>query len=126
MNWIDMTDQDKLINYATMYKPDVLRIYAVNAGDSYYVDSIGNNIYNLDLIEYDIEGFKELKNLLSGMWSQTGFTNNDLLTTTVSAIAVKNMPPKVMLEISSSESLRKEDYESVNEKDSVPTYVYEF
>jgi hypothetical protein len=121
MNWIDMSDVDKLFNYAKEFKPDKFRIFVPNENaDSYYHDCENS----CNIMEYNIERFDTLKKTLLDMWDNAGFKNPELLATMVSAMTLKNMPVKK--EPKQQEKAKKESYESVNADDAPSVFVYEF
>ena len=131
MNWIDMTDQEKLIHYAKTFPPTDFRVFTCdnNAG-SYFFEYQGNNANNCDIIEYNIEHYDHFKKSLTDMWSKTGFNNPDLLTTIVAAVTMKNMPQYSESDLShkntSNIAIIKEATERVSMNDSPPVFVYEF
>jgi len=128
MNWIDMSDRDKLYNYVKEFRPTDFRILKPNYNtDSYYIDCEENNgICDLAIMEYDIEQFIHIKKCLVDMWSNVGFKDSNLLATIISTTVLKNMPEKKEYEASRGEFLGKEAYESINAQDKPPVFIYEF
>ena len=128
MDWINMSDRDKLYHYAKDFKPTSSRIIKLNDNvESYYIDcEDGGNIHDLAIMEYDVEHLVQFKKCLIDMWNHVGFKEANLLATIVAATALKNMPPKVDNDTLHSKSVEKESYESVNTQDTPPVFVYEF
>ena len=135
MNWIDMTDREKLYNFAKNFVPAESRVFSSkNNANSYYSDyGDESNTNDLDIMEYSVEHYGQLKKHLVDMWDNAGFKEPELLATIVSATAMKNMPKKVepdtLQEKHSDlheEPIKKEDYENVNTDDGPPVFVYEF
>jgi hypothetical protein len=128
MNWINMSDRDKLYNYAKEYMPtDFLILKPKHNTDSYYIDCEDNNGFcDLAIMEYDIEQFIHLKKRLVDMWNNAGFKDPVFLATIVSATALKNMPDKTETEALRGKSVEKKAYESVNAQDMPPVFIYEF
>jgi len=133
MNLINMSDRDKLHYYAKNYSRCRLRILSCHEkSDSYYHDSgKSDGIHDVAIMEYDIERYDVLKKILIEMWSDVDFINSEQLATMVSAMILKNMPQKIQTESQekydkSQNYMIKESYESVNEGNAPPVFVYEF
>jgi hypothetical protein len=131
MNWIDMSDKDKLFNYAKEFAPDKLRILVPCEDNSYYHDCEDDKICKKPIMEYSIERFDIFKETLMDVWDAAGFKNLDLLASIVSAITLKNMPlPKSKELQDKANKLQngtiKESYERVSLDDAPPIFVYEF
>ena len=130
MNWIDMTDRDKLFNYAKEFAPRSFRILnQCDNADSYYfdcADADNNNIFDVAIMKYDVDSFIGFKKCLVDMWDKKGFKDVNMLATIVSATALKNMPVKTEDDPSRDEPAKKETYETVSAGDSPTDFVYEF
>jgi len=134
MNWIDMSDRDKLFSFAKKFRPLKFRIFISNDADSYYFDCADDGGINARAImEYDIDSFLHLKDSLKTLWENEGCQEPELLATIVSATALKNKPKQekemATKEISGDSldtPVAKAAHESVNLDDAPPVYVYEF
>ena len=126
-----MTDQEKLFHYAKTFSPDNFHIFTCeNHMNSYFYNCEDNDINDYDIMEYNIEHYSHLKKYLTNMWSKTGFKNPDLLSTIVSATAMKNIPAKIESNLLDKDlegkPIRKEAHEHINANDAPPAFVYEF
>ena len=128
MNWIDMTDREKLFNYAKEFAPANFRILnPCNNADSYYFNcGDTDNIFDVAIMEYNVENYVAFKKCLMDMWDKKGFRDADMLATIVSATVLKNMPVSTKDDPLRDESTKKETYETVNTGDSPPEFIYEF
>jgi len=131
MSLIDMSDRDKLFNYAKEFTPIKFRVFNSDENaDSYYHDcGKRDDINDLAIMEYNVERFDILKNYLLDMWSKAGLKNPELLATMISAMVLKNMPIKKEPGVREKsdglhDGMKKESCESVN--DAPPVFVYEF
>ena len=87
-------------------------------------------------MEYHIEHFGQLKKYLSEMWGNTDLKDPTILATIVSATAFKNMPKTTEVRSPNENNsglynkpvnnIKKETYESVNDDNAPPVFVYEF
>jgi hypothetical protein len=132
MNWINMTDQDKLISYAKTSCLSNHRIFKNdNPVDSYFHVIEKEHVDCCNIEEYNMGNYGELKTRLSNMWREVGFNDSDLLSTIVSAIIMKNVPSEISVSLLEENTemgaVVKADYERVSKKDDAPpVYVYEF
>ena len=96
MSLIDMSDRDKLFNYAKEFTLGKSRVFNSDENaDSYYHDcGKSDDIHDLAIMEYNVERFDILKNYLLDMWRRAGLKNPELLATMISAMALKNMSIK--------------------------------
>ena len=131
MNWIDMSDKDKLFTYAKEFTPDKFYIFCNNENAGSYFCECDDSIYEPAIMEYDVERFDVLKKCLREMWDKARFKNPELLATMVSAMTLKNMPTNTKQKIKTKSddlcnSVKPEFYENVNAGVAPPSFEYEF
>ena len=123
MNWIDLSERDKLFNYAKKYSKNTqIFDFKSSITDSYYTDSKDEKVTAVPpVIEYTPNDFGEFKKSLLEMWEKSDFEDIDLLATIVSVASFKNFPQTGGNDIVQDKSQRP-----ISKNDSPPEFVYEF